>query len=180
MTQVTVLRKAIDDVSNVGVVQVVTMKNKRINEWLIGGTSGEEFFHRNTVACVQMVVNEAKCAMTYLAEHRERHHFLVVAFVHKLDVWVFSNVWRDRFFSKLVEGLPVDVSRSLVSLSLSRLMVYVKLRYEAVEGFLEDIWLHELLESYSRSRGVHTTSWLANFTLLLHEGRVFTERSAPV
>ena len=98
VSQVAVFEQSVDNVCKADIFESVTMKDERIDKWLIGCLSGEELLHGSGVPFIQVIVVQTKSAVANFTEDREGHHLLVIAFIHEDYIGVFCDVWNNRVF----------------------------------------------------------------------------------
>lgn len=137
VAQLGVLLEAVEDSSEPLVVQVVVLQDHRVNQRLVRALGQEELLQGQTVALVEVVVDQVQCAVTHLAENGERHYLLLVALVHEVYVRVLCCIANNRVLRHLVEGLLVDMGRSLLRLLLACAVVHIQSLDQAVERVLE-------------------------------------------
>ena len=146
MPQLTIFEKTSHYRGKTTVRNVVTVEHQLLNLGLFGFLLSQVPFHRQAIAFVQVIALQVEHVTPNLGVDGERHHFLIVAIVHIVDVRVLSGVVQHRVFCQLVKNLLINMLSGSSILVLALFIVIVKRLDQFLEGVLKVIRLHELLQ----------------------------------
>ena len=90
-----------------------------------------------TIALAHRVALQIELIASNLRIDWKWHHFLIIAVVHVVNVWILGCVVGHRVFGKLIENVLIDMLSGPVVLVLPELVVVVKSHDQLLESVLE-------------------------------------------
>ena len=122
------------------------MEDKLLDQGLFCLLLSQVLLHGYAVALAHGVALQIELVASNLGIDRERHHFLIIAVIHIVNIRILGCVVGHRVLGKLVENVLIDVLSGPIVLVPPKLVVVVKSLDQLLEGVLEVGRLHELLQ----------------------------------
>ena len=113
------------------------MEDKLLNQGLFRLLLSQVLLHGYAVALAHRVALQIELIASNLRIDWEWHHFLIIAVVHIINVWILGCVVGHRVFGKLIENVLIDMLSGPIVLVLPELVVVVKSHDQLLEGVLE-------------------------------------------